>query len=315
MKMTLENLKSFVVTYVTKTLQANPTYTPSYEDITGLLNKIGKQIEIKGLFNDPLTELDAEFLALGKTIEEYFTALILPQDFDANGADDKAPAYPPKGAPYYSYTLGRKKIKTTVPYGQIEGVAITPEFVANYIASIMENLYNSQDMYKFNIKKQLLANVIDKAVTKKRTTVIAKPVDTVTAEEFIVKIKDLITNSKFPNQGNALSDELIGATPRLTLYLTKGVKSVLDVKALSGAFNMEKLALECDIKEIDDFGNADAKYYGLLVDTRGVKLHPSYLAVRQSPNGEGDFINHILHSEYTAFISNYVFVNVIASAA
>lgn len=314
MKMTLTNLKTFVTDYVTETLQGNPTYTPSYEDITDLLNKIGKQVTIKGLFNDKLPMLDGDFMELGKTIEEYFQALILPEDYDGTGATDATPAYPPKSTPYYSYTLGRKKFKTTVPYGRIEGVAITPEFISNYIGNIMENLYNSNDQYKYTVKKQLLANLIDMANTKERATVIPQPADTVTAEDFIIKIKDLITNSTFANQGNALSDELIGASPKLTLFLKKGVKSVLEVKAMSGAFNIKELSMNCDIIEVDDFGNADNKFYGVLVDARGVKLHPTYQAIREKQNADGDFINYVLHTEYTAFISNYVYVHVLKSA-
>ena len=315
MKMTLTNLKDFVKAYVLQTLQGNPTYTPSYEDISGMINKLGKQVEIKGLFNDKLQMLDADFLELGKTIEEYFINLTLPQNFDSNGANDLAPKYPTKGEVYYSYDLGRKVIATTVPYGRIESACINAETFADYIASIMEKLYNSQDMYKYGIKKQLLGNVIKKADTKGRTTTLALPTDTTTAEDFILNIKQLVSNSNFANDNNSLGDEMIGATPRLTLFIKKGILPVLEVKALAGAFNIDKLKMECDIVEVDDFGDADAKYYALLADARGIKLHPSYLAMREKQNAEGDFINYYLHSDFTAFISNYVFVNAIKSAA
>ena len=315
MKMTLTNLKDFVKAYVLQTLQGNTTFTASYEDISGMINKIGKQVEIKGLFNDKLQMLDADFLELGKTIEEYFINLTLPQNFDPNGANDLAPKYPTKGDVYYSYDLGRKVIATTVPYGRVESACINAETFADYIASIMEKLYNSQDMYKYNIKKQLLGNVIKKADTKGRTSTIPLPTDTTTAEDFILNIKQLVSTSNFATDNNSLGDELIGATPRLTLFIKKGILPVLEVKALAGAFNIDKLKMECDIVEVDDFGDANAKYYALLADARGIKLHPSYLAMREKQNAEGDFINYYLHSDFTAFISNYVFVNAIKSAA
>lgn len=315
MKMTLTNLKDFTKAYVKETSQGNTTYTPTYEDISGMLNKIGKQVEIKGLFNDKLQMLDSDFLELGKTIEEYFISLTLPQNFDPNGANDLAPKYPTKGDVYYSYDLGRKVIATTVPYGRIESACINAETFADYIASIMEKLYNSQDMYKYSIKKQLLGNVIKKADTKGRTTTIALPTDTTTAEDFILNIKQLVSNSSFASDNNTLGDEMIGATPRLTLFIKKGILPVLEVKASAGAFNIDKLKMECDIVEVDDFGDADTKYYALLADARGIKLHPSYLAMRENQNAEGDFINYYLHSDFTAFISNYVFVNAIKSVA
>lgn len=87
--------------------------------------------------------------------------------------------------------------------------------------------------------------------------------------------------------------------------------SSLEVDTMAGAFNAEKLALPCEIKVVEDFGNGvDANAYAVLVDPRGIKLHRNYEAVRDNPVAAGDYRNFFLHTEHTGFISPYTFVKV-----
>ena len=307
-KMTMSELEQFTKTYVAAAKQAG-TWTASTDNLLKLQDKIGKQITLDGTFQDKLPELSGDELPLGKTIEEWFIDLTLPSAFDATGADNDKPAYPSVEDVAYCYTLGRKKIKTTVPYDNVERAALSADDAASMTGKIMERLQNSESLYEYNLKKQLLANMVDKAAAN--ATVVALPNTTENAEKAIIAIKSAVEDASFAHEGDSLTaGALIGASPELVLYVKKGFMPQVEVNAFAGAFNKADLAIPASIKVVDDIPSTDTKVWGILVDPRGIKLHPGYKAMRSHENADGDFINYVLHTEFTGFISKYTFVRV-----
>ena len=309
-KMTINGLQTLAQTYVAAAKQAG-AWNASTNNMYGAIDKIGKMVMLDGGFIDKLPELDGEELPLGKTIEEYFIDLTLPEAYSnitAEGAKDVVPALPTVEQCSYSYSLGREKIKTTVPYDNVERAARTTADASNMITKVLERLGNSYEMFKFAAKKQLIGNAADKAVTAGLVKTIAIPTNTATGEAFIKQVKEDVETASFPNEGG-LNKSLIGAAPSLVLYVKKGVMPSLEVDTLAGAFNEGRLAIPASVKVVDDFGiMTDTKVWAVLVDPRGIKLHRDYHAIRQSENGDGDFINYVDHSEHTGFISKNVFI-------
>ena len=311
-KMTIEGLETFVKTYVDQTKQAG-AWVSSTDNLLKLQDKIGKQITLDGSFQDKLPELSGDDLPLGKTTEEFLIDLTLPSEFDATGKDNDKPAYPTVEDVAYCYTLGRKKIKTSVPYDNVERAALTAEGAADMIGKIMERLQNSESLYEYNRKKQLLANMVDKAAGN--ATVVALPNTTENAEKAIIAIKSAVEDASFAHEGDSLTaGALIGASPELVLYVKKGFMPQVEVNAFAGAFNKADLAIPATIKVVDDIPCTDTKVWGVLIDPRGVKLHTGYKAMRSHENADGDFVNYTLHSEFTGFISKYTFVRVFKTA-
>ena len=307
-KMTVAGLQSFVKTYVAAAKQAG-AWSATTDNFLGLLDKVGKQITIDGNFEDKLPELNGDDLPLGKTIEEWFVDLTLPATFDNTGANTLAPADPAVEDPAYSYTLGRRTIKTTQRYDNIERAAINENEAGNMIAKIMERLADSYSLYTYAQKKQLIGNAIDKAVTAGRVETVAKPVDTTTGEAFIKQLKNDVEEASFATENTSISGCLIGAAPELVLYVKKGVMASLDVDTFAGAFNKEDLAIPAKIKVVEDFGDlTNDDVYAVLVDPRGIKLHRGYHAIRSQENAEGDFMNFVDHSENTGFISKFSYI-------
>lgn len=309
-KMTTAGIKALASTYVAAAKQAG-SWSVSTNNMYGAIDKIGKMVMLDGSFIDKLPELDGDELPLGKTIEEYFIDLTLPEAYTnitAEGAKDVVPALPSVEQCSYNYSLGREKIKTTVPYDNVERAARSVEDASNMITKILERLGNSYEMFKFAAKKQLLGNAATKAVAVGLVTTIAQPSDTESSEAFIKQVKTDVETASFAHEGG-LNGSLIGATPSLVLYVKKGVMPVVEVEALAGAFNAEKLAIPATVKVVDDFGSNN-DVYAMLVDTRGIKLHRDYHAIRQGENADGDFINYVDHSEHTGFISKNTFIKV-----
>ena len=309
-KMTINGLVALAKSYVAAAKQAG-TWNATTDNLYTAVDKIGKMIMLDGQFIDKLPELDGDELPLGKTIEEYFIDLTLPEAYTnitTEGAKNEVPALPSVEECAYNYTLGREKIKTTVPYDNVERAALNQNDAANMIAKILERLGNSYEMFKFQAKKQLLGNAADKAVAANLVTTIAVPTDTTTGEAFIKAIKGEVEAASFAHEGG-LNGALIGAAPELVLYIKKGVMPSIEVDTMAGAFNEARLAIPARVKVVDDFGTmTNADVFALLVDPRGIKLHRGYHAIRTATNADGDFVNYVDHSEHTGFISKNVYI-------
>ena len=309
-KMTISELQKLTKTYVAAAKQAG-AWQSTTNNIYGAVDKIGKMVRLDGGFVDKLPELDGEDLPLGKTVEEFRVDLTLPEAYttaEQEGAKDLAPAFPSVEECAYSYSLGKEMIKTTVPYNDLERAALNTADSANMVAKILERLGNSYERFKFATKKQLLGNAADKAVAAGLVETIAAPTDTATGEALLKQVKLDVEDASFAHEGG-LAGARIGAAPSLTLFIKKGVRPSLEVDTLAGAFHDDRLAIPAKVVIVDDFGTrTNSKVYALLVDTRGIKLHRGYHAIRQSPNGTGDYVSYIDHSEHTGFISKFVYI-------
>lgn len=321
--MTLDELKTFVEGYVDASKSAG-TWTSTVNDFTTMVEKIGKQINIQGAFNDKLYGLfDGDMLASGKIIEEYFINLPMPVSF-ADGVTEESSwtDYRPTFAnAAYSYSIGRKKIPFVMGYDTVESSALN----ASETASITSNCYKAfQDSYTntmYSVKEQAVGNMAAKAIAATTTTLklsegLAKPVDTSTGEAFILKIKELVEDASDRSENNCLSGQLIGAAPSLVLLVNKKVLPNIEVKTLAGAINEEKLALNLEVRVVDSFGSDmdSKKVYAVLLDPRGVKVHPTYNAVRSDANANKDAVRTIRHFELTPFISKYTYIHVLYEA-
>lgn len=141
-------------------------------------------------------------------------------------------------------------------------------------------------------------------------TTIAKPADTTTGEAFIRQVKADIEAARDVSEGHSLNGNTLGATDGLTLILRQGVLPSLEVDTFAGAFNREDLAMPCEIVVVNGLGTASENVFAILMDNRGMRLFPTYDAVRNNTNGLGDFENIYYHMEDTAHISRSTYVKV-----
>lgn len=144
---------------------------------------------------------------------------------------------------------------------------------------------------------------------------VAKPVDTTTADDFLLQVRKDVEIALDASEGNSLSGNTLGSygdgDNTLMLYTLKGVLPVVDVKSLAGAFHLDKVAMPTEAKSLPDFGKGtDSSVFAVLLDPRGVKLHPTFEMMMENPNGAKGFINRFMHSESTGFISPNIFIKV-----
>lgn len=389
--MNLKQIETVVASYVAAAKSAG-VWNTTTNNLAKLVDKIAKTITIDGLFADKLEILNGASLPFGKTVEEYFQELdnvVDYNDYSSSGdaADDALKPYYPSYRPAsYNYTLGRKKIPTTIKYDDYERACNNPDEFQTITNMVIKRLYDTYAVFKYNCKKQMIANYIGLCNSLKTSSTAisnlgetANPVqyhssststartgtlvannryyigasmaaathvaicvkarasasktwaediaagnlvelnliqtmsavtDTATSEAFIEQVKKDVESAQFVTEGNSLNGGTIGAAEGLVLIVNKGIMPTLDVQALSGAFHEEKLALPAEVIVVDNFANDNTGAFAILTDRRSMRLHPSYMAVREQLNGAGDYMNYFLHTENTAFISRNTFVKV-----
>lgn len=139
---------------------------------------------------------------------------------------------------------------------------------------------------------------------------LALPSDTSSAEAFIKQLKVDVEVASDVSEGHSLSGNTLGASGSLVLLVKQGVMPSLEVDAMAGAFHLDKLGIPAEVKVIKDFGTDNTGVFAMLIDSRSVRLHNSYRAVRENVNGSGDFLNLFLHTENTAHFSRNTFVKI-----
>ena len=161
-KLSYTELKSFVSGIVTSAKVSNGTFNVTRDNVVGLVDKIGKLVTLDTVYQiDKLASFDGEYLSFGKTIEEYSQDLILPQTYDSTGAGALSPNDPTYRPNFYSYTIGRKVIKTTLRNNDIErAVHFMDQFIE--ITSLqVKRLSDSMAAYRYQVKREMLARFCD----------------------------------------------------------------------------------------------------------------------------------------------------------
>lgn len=312
--LTLDALKTAVGTYVDATKQLSATYTPTIDDFTKTVTKIGDMFTLYIPHVDKLPELSGENLPFGETVEEFMVNDFLPSD---QVYTDQATRKNAKRVTFaeavYSYPLKEQKFELGVPRVQFQRVALGAESMGNLVASSLQTLDSSTNAWNYAAKRQLLGNMAKAAAkaSNKANLVktIAVPTDSATGEAFIKEVKKAVEDAEDANDCN-LAGHVAAAAPSLRLYVKKGVMPSLEVDTQSGCYHLEKLAIPAETKVVLDFGDADASIYAILVDPRAIKLCDDFNYVDSDYDGSMSQENFWRHLKQTGVISKYGFIRV-----
>ena len=316
-KATLATISEFAKAYAVASKSGNTTFNLTKNELCGAVDKIGEMITLKGAYDDDVPFRDSEPLTFGRTVEEYFRALAraaLYEGADKEGPKVNVPEFIPYEKCAYSTKLDRVKFKSSTQGDELAEACINEAAFAELVAGEQEEISDQKSIYKFNIKKAALGNVIAKcrAATNAANLVeTIKNPDQMTAEEaetFITDLKTLAKKLRFANEGNNLGNCLIGGSKKVKLRLVckVGFLDRLDALAKAGSFNEKYFDLTTvyDIDEVDDFGS-DTKALALVLDPRSVKVKPWLDRTYTYVNGDGDFASTVNHYGVTIVTSLY----------
>ena len=168
MKLSLAVLSSLASAYLLQSKAGNPAYAPTYSDWTGALDKIGKQVSLVDDFVDEAPELEGEALPLGKTIEEVHEDLFLPNQYDPQGTGSMAPKEPTFRPACWSYSLDEVTFEDTVRMNKFEQSCNDASALSDLTAIHMSRMLSSRNLYRNQLKRQLLGNVATKILTERK---------------------------------------------------------------------------------------------------------------------------------------------------
>lgn len=164
-KLSLPELAAAVASYVDGNKIAYNSFSATYNNIVGLIDKVGLIEQLDTSFFDKLPELDGSDLPTGKSVEEFYQDLILAQDWNQDVDGSRAlkfysPTYRPVA---WSYSLGKKIIPTSIPNNNIERAVNDLGQFANIVATATKRLADSKAMWKYQVKREMLGKLCDKA--------------------------------------------------------------------------------------------------------------------------------------------------------
>lgn len=165
-KLSLAELKTAVASYVGSNKVAYASFSETRNNIVGLLDKIGKIVQLDTAFFDKLGELDGEPLSYGKTIEEWYQDLIESVDYNQDLDGSRAMKfYSPTYRPVcYNFSLGKKMIATSIPNNNIDRAVHNEGQFVDIISTMTKRLSDSKAVFKYQVKRELLGKLCDLAV-------------------------------------------------------------------------------------------------------------------------------------------------------
>ena len=165
-KLSIALLKSFVATYVAEAKISVDNFSVTKDNSVGLLDTLGKIYTNWQNYQDKLAIFDGEDLSFGKTIEEWAQDLIMPQTFDATGANAMAPHDSTYRPASFSFTLGKRTIPQTIRNNDLERAVHNIAQFSDLIAGKTKALYDSETMFRYAIKRQALGVLIARCVAQ-----------------------------------------------------------------------------------------------------------------------------------------------------
>ena len=161
MRLSIEQLKEVLKTYVTQEAVSNTSFTVTRNNVAELVDKIAKTFTIDNPFYDKLAIFEGEELSFGKTVEEWYQNLVLPVDYDESGEGALAPTYPNYAKPTYSYTIGKKVIPVTIRNNDLERAVHFEGQLQELITTQTKRMYDSEALYRYGVKKEMIARLVE----------------------------------------------------------------------------------------------------------------------------------------------------------
>ena len=315
---TITALETAAKNYVDATKQLQGTFTPTVDDFTKTVCKIGEMKTLYLPHIDNLPEMNGDNLPFGETIEEFMVNDFLPETFTyVDGAPKKNAKRATFDEAVSSSALPEQLWELGVPRSQFQRVSLGQRSFTDLVSSTLMTLDSSANAWNYAAKRRLLGNAAKAAVTAGLVSTKAKPDNTADGEQFIKEVKKCVEIASDMNDSN-LAKHTAAAAPSLTLYIKQGVIPSLEVDTMAGAFNKAELAIPAKVKTVLDFGEIsgeDAGAYAILVDDRAIKLHDDILMVTSDYDGRMNQDNFYRHQKQTGFISKYGYIHVFKQPA
>lgn len=221
------------------------------EFIDALVNKIAMSIIRAHSWTNPLSEFKMGMLGPGDSIEEIMVGLIKAKTYDPNRDALEQELFgtaPIEVQTNYHRVNRRDKYKVTINQPLLTQAFNKPQGLSTFAGQIMAAPGKSDQWDEFLLMCQLFAEYErNGGYHKVKIRDISNPDSATLAADtksVLTKIRSTVETLKFISTAYNAARMPISAQPdELVLFVTPDFAATLDVEALAGAFNVEKMAL------------------------------------------------------------------------
>lgn len=282
------------------------------EFTSALMNKVAFQFVHDKIFSNPLSILKKGTKPIADTVEEVFVNYAKAESFDAEGSSLLNRKLPDVKAIYHN--MNRKdKYKVTISMEMLSKAFRSYGALNTFYNTIINSLYNGDNLDEFILFKDLLKKSVDKKLMK--TIVCADPVTSAeNAKEFIKQVKTISSGMVFPSKeyNGYLESQSKDKTPVTTfteikdqyIIIDNATNVAIDVDVLANAFNLSKQEFLARKIVVDAF--PDASIRAMIVDKDFTQIYDDLYQLRRFENAEGLYENYILHHWQTISASSLV---------
>jgi hypothetical protein len=192
----------------------------------------------------------------------------------------------------------------TISDEQLRSAFISWSAFDNFLASIINAIYNSAEVDEFESMKL----VIDNYFSKGYFTVVnvLPPVDQASASDFVKKARAVARKMSLPNGSrdyNALAVRTRSEMSDLHLIIDADLEAELDVDVLAKAFNMDRTSFLGNVTIIDGFASTGLE--AVLVDKEWFMVYDNLFQLETVRNSKGLYYNYFLHCWQTLSASRF----------
>lgn len=242
------------------------------EFLSALINRIGRVLISTRMYENPWSRFKKGMLDYGETVEEIFTNIAKPYEFEGSHTSPTTQfkKYKPDVRAAFHVMNYRKYYPVTIEQQKLRQAFLSADGVTNLIADIVNSLYTGANYDEFLTMKYILGKTILKG---RMYPVEVKPVNAENAKDIITTVKSNSNILTFPSDKYNPA-HVFQHTPKeeQMIFINANFDAIADVNVLASAFNMSKAEFEGRRVLIDSFGSLDTNRLAELFDD-----DPSYV--------------------------------------
>jgi hypothetical protein len=227
------------------------------EFLSALINRIGRVLISTKMYENPWTRFKKGMLDYGETVEEIFTNIAKPYEFEGSHTTPTSQfkKYKPDVRSAFHVMNYRKYYPVTIEQQKLRQAFLSAEGVTNLIGDIVNSLYTGANYDEWLTMKYLLAKTILKG---RMYPVETMPISADNAKAIVTTVKENSNILEFPStkynpahvfQHTKKSEQVI--------FINARFDAIMDVNVLASAFNMDKAQFMGQRVLIDSFGSLD----------------------------------------------------------
>lgn len=265
------------------------------EFITSLVDRIGLFVLRTKTMQNILSKFKKGTLPLGSKIEETYIDLVKAKVY--NPYESETTVFKreiPDVKTLFHETNRQELYKSTIQDSSLQKAFISYADFDNFLAGIINAMYNSNEVDEFHYMKLLL----DAYYANGQFVVV--PIDAVTTEQtakdFIKKARATVTKMTLPTGSrnyNALAVHTRTAPEDLAFIVDADLMATVDVDVLARAFNIDRTTFLGNVVIIDNFASTGLR--ACAVDSDFFMVYDQVFKMETIRNPQGLYWNYNLH--------------------